>query len=352
MLALLAVAGYHDDFASGRPFSTSEKTQKGVNPVPYRLGTDEAGYGPNLGPLVVSATVWHVPEALDAGRLYEHLAAAITPTPRLASVDRVAMADSKALYGSGKDLRHLQRGLLAALRVLGRTVEDWQGAWAALDGRSEQARRALPWYANYQCRLPTAAGADEIDRLAASLRRAFDRTGVRLVELQSRAVFPAEFNELCRQHDSKGLALSHLTLDLLADVCRPLGDEPIHVLCDKHGGRNRYARLLAEHFPPWLIEIHGESRQRSTYRFGPTERRVEITFAARAEAQLPTALASMASKYLRELAMHALNAFWRARVEGLRATAGYPLDAKRFKGEIATCQEALGIEDQMLWRAR
>ena len=28
--------------------------------MPYLVGTDEAGYGPNLGPLVVSATVWRV----------------------------------------------------------------------------------------------------------------------------------------------------------------------------------------------------------------------------------------------------------------------------------------------------
>ena len=27
----------------------------------YLIGTDEAGYGPNLGPLVISASVWHVP---------------------------------------------------------------------------------------------------------------------------------------------------------------------------------------------------------------------------------------------------------------------------------------------------
>ena len=25
------------------------------------IGTDEAGFGPNLGPLVVSATVWQMP---------------------------------------------------------------------------------------------------------------------------------------------------------------------------------------------------------------------------------------------------------------------------------------------------
>ncbi len=30
--------------------------------MPYLLGTDEAGYGPNLGPLVISASVWEVPD--------------------------------------------------------------------------------------------------------------------------------------------------------------------------------------------------------------------------------------------------------------------------------------------------
>ena len=138
--------------------------------MPYCVGTDEAGYGPNLGPLVVSATVWHVPEALDAERLYDHLAPAITPSPRLASATSMAIADSKVLYSSGKSLRHLERGLLAALQVLDRRVTDWPSLWAALDGRCGQARRALPWYADYHCNLPVDVDANEIEGLATSLR--------------------------------------------------------------------------------------------------------------------------------------------------------------------------------------
>ena len=33
--------------------------------MPFLLGTDEAGYGPNLGPLVISASVWEVPDGGD-----------------------------------------------------------------------------------------------------------------------------------------------------------------------------------------------------------------------------------------------------------------------------------------------
>jgi hypothetical protein len=60
----------------------------------------------------------------------------------------------------------------------------------------------------------------------------------------------------------------------------------------------------------------------------------------------------MASKYLRELAMRAWNEFWCSRVAGLRPTAGYPEDAKRFKAQIAAVQAELGIDDHRVWRVR
>ena len=75
-------------------------------------------------------------------------------------------------------------------------------------------------------------------------------------------------------------------------------------------------------------------------------------FQAKGESHLPTALASMASKYLRELAMQAFNGFWSEHVPDLRPTAGYPVDALRFKADIAAAQQALGISDRILWRSR
>jgi hypothetical protein len=39
-------------------------------------------------------------------------------------------------------------------------------------------------------------------------------------------------------------------------------------------------------------------------------------------------------------------------VPGLRPTAGYPQDARRFKAQIAAKQQALGIADRCLWRVR
>ena len=40
----------------------------------YLIGTDEAGYGPNLGPLVISVSVWQTTDDSPGDNLYERLA--------------------------------------------------------------------------------------------------------------------------------------------------------------------------------------------------------------------------------------------------------------------------------------
>lgn len=323
--------------------------------MPLILGTDEAGYGPNLGPLVVSASVWQVPEKLPPADLYRTLRRAVTATAaeaRQAGSACVAIADSKALYQSGKGLALLERGLLIPLAAIGHRPPTWRAAWDALTSGGYCRRPLLPWYAGYDRELPVGCQTAEIEAAAAHFCETCERAEVRLLALRSRPVFEDEFNELVDRHESKGAVLSHITLGLVAELLQGREASSILVVCDKHGGRNCYADLLGQHFSDAFIEIHGESRQRSTYRFGPSERRIEFRFEAQGEANLPAALASMASKYLRELGMMALNAFWSARVPGLAETAGYPGDAGRFKSDIAAAQAALGIPDAQVWRKK
>jgi hypothetical protein len=325
--------------------------------MPYLIGTDEAGFGPNLGPLTVSATVWELPPGVLGDDLYGVLDDVIVRTPaEVAGSDHpcVAMADSKDLYKpkAKAGLGHLERGLLAALAVLDFQVAGWQDIWGALAPESADYRRVIPWYANYDMLIPIDAGRTEIPPLAEALGAGLHNAGVRLVAVRSRAVFPEEFNRLVSKHASKGAALSHITLDLAAELMGELDPATVSVVCDKHGGRNRYADLLADHFPDRFIEIHGEDRRRSVYRFGPSDGRVEFRFQTKAERYLPVALASMASKYLRELAMRAFNDFWCSRLDGLKPTAGYPQDAKRFRRDIADVQATLGIKDDILWRTK
>lgn len=314
------------------------------------IGTDEAGLGPNLGPLVVSATVWQMPDGMSVADLFDRLAEAVAPAAGEAGRERIAVADSKKLYQSGGSIGHLERGVLAALASLGRCPKGWQRLFDDCDPASAARRAAVPWYAGYDEPIPIGC-QDDAAGLGRRILAACRAAGVRLCAVRSRVVEPHDFNARLASCGNKGALLSDVTLGLAAELAAGLAG-PVSMICDKHGGRNRYADLLAQHFPDAFIEIHGESRQRSAYRFGPAERRIDACFCTKAERFLPVALASMVSKYLRELAMRALNRYWTDRLPGLRPTAGYPEDARRFKKEILATQQRLGITDSMLWRER
>ena len=321
----------------------------------FLLGIDEAGYGPNLGPLVISASLWEVPEGIRGDALHERLQTVIAPaTVRAAKTtdQRVVIADSKVLYQSGKGLKLLERGLWAVWSLLDQRPAVCGDVWKLLTGPDAEPRREALCNGMDPLPAPRDFNAAEIDPFRPQLCEALAQAGVRFVNLQSIAIFPNEFNDAIDRSDSKGSALSHWTLQLVARMIEPLGNEPISILCDKHGGRDRYLPLLMSCFADRFIEVVSEGRLKSIYRFGPAERRVEIAFQAKGESHLPTALASMASKYLRELAMHAFNDFWRQQVANLQPTAGYPVDAKRFKADIAAAQQLLDVEDRILWRKK
>jgi hypothetical protein len=258
--------------------------------MPYLIGTDEAGYGPNLGPLVISASVWEAPDGVGGEDLYERLdgviasRAGILPAQkhRQDACGTVAMADSKALYQSGKGLRLLERGLWAAFALLDKRPCTCRDVWKLLAPDCEAQRQAGMCDDDGRA-APLDAAPAELIELGTRVHEGTAAAGVRLVSLQSRVVFPAEFNDTVERCGSKGLALSRWTLELAARAMAPLPDGCISILCDKHGGRDRYLPLLMEHFPEAFIEIHGEGRQRSQYCFGPAERRVEFCFQAKGE---------------------------------------------------------------------
>jgi hypothetical protein len=315
------------------------------------IGTDEAGYGPNLGPLVISATAWQVPaDRLDAD-LYAALSRVVCRASSRNEEGRLAIDDSKKLYKPGGGLAGLERGVLACLRSLGCRDACWRDLWRRLAPEGSAERGAQPWHASYDGPLPREANSRELDDLADKLARGFQTCGVRLTGMRSVAIFPERWNALLDRHSSKGEVLAQATLHLVGEM---LGDwrQPALVQCDKFGGRNRYAGLLQTVFPDSFVEAAEEGRRVSVYRWGPPDARIECRFTAGGEQFLPTALASMTSKYLRELAMLAFNDYWAQRVPGLKPTAGYPVDARRFKADIAAVQRELNIDDRVLWRRK
>ena len=310
------------------------------------IGMDEAGYGPNLGPLVVTATVWQTPDDLkepDFWITYQDVVTRRPPVdPRHIHVD-----DSKRVYQVSRGLKNLERSVLCVLGLLNWCPGSFRSLWdsLAIENLSETT---APWFEAVDLPLPVAADAESISEIASRWQEVCESCGIRLKTIRSDIVLPQRFNQIVREFDNKSEALSRTSLGVLKRVWCPDTSGPALVVADKHGGRNRYDYLLQDAFQECLFFRIEEGQRRSVYRTGESE----IRFEMKAESHFPVAIASMVSKYVRELAMELFNRFWQARIDGLKPTKGYPVDAKRFKADIADEQQRLGIPDDVLWRER
>jgi hypothetical protein len=94
-----------------------------------------------------------------------------------------------------------------------------------------------------------------------------------------------------------------------------------------------------------------ESPELSRYRVLGLKREITVTFQPRADGEhFCVALASMVSKYTRELLMMDFNDFWTRAIPGLKPTAGYPGDSSRFYEDIRPAVLRLQIPESTLWR--
>jgi len=317
----------------------------------YILGIDEAGYGPNLGPLVITGSVWPLPQVENpletlSQRLVRSGAIAESLKDRNAGKGAVFIADSKIAYKGGS-LGPLLEAVLSVLEPK-RPESGWtnRNLFTTLDPESENSLSENPWDREYCESL--AASPETVHRFQAAL----ESEGIEPPQLFSKVVFPRKFNESVKQLDSKGTAHAYWVLDLVRRILERLSPskEPILVLSDKLGARNSYAPLIYTMFEETMIQTIQESAEKSEYRFSFDDRTIHLSFQVRGERFLPVALASMTSKLLRELAMRSFNAFWQKRLPGLRETAGYPVDAKRFLGEIAPLRNEIPLDEAFFWR--
>jgi hypothetical protein len=268
---------------------------------------------------------------------------------------KLQVADSKQVYSPAKGLAALEKAVLSALRLLdcSPTTLKQLAHWLEAGEKSEvrnwiSETDVTKTWLDRELALPTEVDASLIGDIATKWLECCDRSGVTLKAIRSEIVQPECFNALTRFADNKALALSRISLKLLRSVWNPDDEQPTLVICDKHGGRNRYDDLLAERLDDRMIFAVGESRERSVYRVGLSE----LRFQMKAEANFPVALASLVCKYVRELSMDVFNQFWSEHVPGLKPTAGYPIDAARFKKDIAEAQARFAISDDVLWRKR
>ncbi|MCA9075779.1 MAG: hypothetical protein KDA93_12145 [Planctomycetaceae bacterium] len=310
------------------------------------IGMDEAGYGPNLGPLVITATAWDLPANPRECDVWKLLSDVVSQDGWQEG-KRLHIADSKDVYSTAKGLKSLETSVHCILQLAGVESSTFKTLWRQLAVHFPEDDVQEPWFVD-DLPLPVLAAVGEVNHLADRLANCVATAGIGRPRLRSDVVLTDRFNRLNSQHNSKGVTLSTLSLSLLRTLWEPSNDDAALIVADKHGGRNRYDGLLAEILDGEMIFRVEEGRERSTYRIGETE----VRFQMKAEAHFPVAVASLVSKYLREIAMLSFNRFWRTHLPDLKATQGYPVDARRFKADIAEKQAELAIPDQILWRDR
>src|SRR5262245_38500355 len=161
--------------------------------MPWIIGIDEAGYGPNLGPLVMTSVACRVPEDLAGADLWKVLRDAVR-RPAEPDDGRLLVEDSKVVYSTTRGLQALETGVLAAVPPapagpdlsLARYL-DWLAPTAAAELAAEL------WYRGRSA-LPVAAEPGGCGTAAERFADASRRGQLAWGPVRSVVVCPARFN--------------------------------------------------------------------------------------------------------------------------------------------------------------
>lgn len=316
------------------------------------IGIDEAGYGPLLGPLVVSGTFWRVPDEKATGCVWKELGRSCCRATQRAGA-RVVIDDSKKLYNRVNGLGALERGVLATVGLWREEPENWQQFLRCVAPGYSGSSNSLPWYDVREMALPFEADRSAIRTACNAIRHEGNARDVHCVGAVCEVFDEREFNRLVRATRNKAVVVFLAVSRIIAHALRVFDDVQVAVTVDRLGGREHYREPLARAFPDFDMNITEEAATCSAYRLSTRRRTVDIRFVTEGDGRhLPVALASMYSKYVREGFMRLFNAHWAQHDPELKPTAGYFADARRWLHDAAPMLNRLRIDEGQMLRER
>jgi hypothetical protein len=327
------------------------------------VGIDEAGYGPNLGPLVMTAVVAEA--CIEGGRavrpdrgldFWGDLASTVDRAG--GDPDRLWVDDSKTIYSGGNGRDRLQSTCMAAIHAASSSLPLSLGSLIEIVGAGTLEEVELArWLNEGDGAISVGRAISHRPQLAAMLERKPLRAGTgawQVTRVRAVVVGPERFNAGLSNHGLKSAVHYEAFEKLLWWVwCLTIEGSSTRVVGDKHGGRHYYYGSLTQSFPDTWVDRGCEGPELSRYTLRDQSRRMEVRLMPRADANDGlVALASIVSKTIREFWMDIFNDYWCGRVPGLLPSAGYPNDSKRFRDAIETAAAELNCDPAMWWRVK
>ena len=315
------------------------------------VGIDEAGYGPILGPMVVSSSTFSLPHNLLTANLWQILKKSVADK-RKQLAGRLLIADSKKAHSKSLGIKHLQRTVLAAFRCLGKEPATLAELVELLCPDCLQRLYDYPWYRNANSH---RISVDEADKAIAAAVLADDMAcnDIKLLQLKSCCLDVAYYNKMMSSVKNKASVLFTATSQLIKNAFDNFGGDDLHIIVDRQGGRIRYRKNLQRMFAELQLKILRESPQISSYELQVDGKSMRLHFVVNADERfLPVSLASMVSKYLRELFLYNINRYFVGHCADLKPTAGYWKDGLRFIKELKTNIPHMQVNSNQLIRCR
>ncbi|HML74672.1 MAG TPA: hypothetical protein PKB02_09270 [Anaerohalosphaeraceae bacterium] len=307
------------------------------------VGIDEAGYGPLLGPLVVSGVAFSLPQSLLKSDLWSVLNSAVSKDKK-GLAGRLLINDSKKAFSREKGPVHLLRTVLACLETISQS-QNPLASFAAPQTLLELLKQISPssWgdlnrYPWYKELSSVALSWPQDAAIAAGVwQRTLDKQQMKLLWMQTRFLEAGLYNERIDKIKNKSRVLFIEICSLIHEAFHHYADNdgPMQFLIDRQGGRMQYHQELLRMFPGMELTILGESETLSSYEMSTGSKKMRLHFSVEADSKfLPVALASMTSKLIRELLVEELNRYFAKSCPSLKPTAGYWQDGQRYIADL------------------
>jgi ribonuclease HII len=209
-----------------------------------------------------------------------------------------------------------------------------------------------PWYRDVKDR-PLQADRADLGIVSSVFAHDMAEAGAELLGLQSRCLDVAHYNALVGHMRNKSQVLFVATTQLIQKILDEHSDEQVRILVDRQGGRVHYRENLLRSFPDRELRIVQETEKRSAYELRTRSQCVQLAFEVGGDSlHFVVSLASMVSKYVRELLMESMNCYFGDMSPSLKPTAGYWTDGLRFLDELRTHVPQFQIDSHRLIRCR